>query len=378
MKKLPIGVQTFEKLRTRNCVYVDKTEQVYQMITEGNTYFLSRPRRFGKSLLVSTLEAVFRGQKDLFEGLYIHDKWDWSQQFPVIRIDWTQISFSTLEGMEISMISYLNIIAHDYQITLTSQSASDCFRDLIIALRKKTGNNVVILIDEYDIPVTDHLFALNFKEIKNAVHNFYRVMKGSDKYIHFIFITGVSKFSGLSVFSALNNPDDITLDKKYASICGYTQTELDNNFMEYIDAAADSFDWSREKVIERIRFFYNGYSWDGKTSVYNPFSTLHFLKDQSLDTYWYNTGTPTFLIEMLRRYRRTNLMLEETTVERRTLSNGYTPENPEETPLLFQTGYLTVKNISINNHGKPYYTLGVPNYEVNDAFLTQLLLVYRQ
>jgi hypothetical protein len=201
-------------------------------------------------------------------------------------------------------------------------------------------------------------------------------MKGSDKYIRFIFITGVSKFSGLSVFSALNNPDDITLDKNYAAICGYTQTELESNFMEYIDDAANFLGWSREKMIDRIRFFYNGYSWDGKTSVYNPFSTLLFFKNQLLDTYWYNTGTPTFLIELLQRYRSTSLMLGETTVENRTLSDGFTPENPEETPLLFQTGYLTVKDIHFNDEGEPYYTLGVPNYEVNRVFLTQLLLVY--
>ncbi|MDR1369173.1 MAG: AAA family ATPase, partial [Dysgonamonadaceae bacterium] len=242
MKNLPIGIQSFEKLRESDNLYVDKTKEIHEIITAGSVYFLSRPRRFGKSLLISTMEAIFKGKKELFEGLYIYDKWDWSQQFPVIRIDWTLIDHSTPEKMENSLTSYLKEIAQYQQIALASQSAPDCFRELIRALHNQTGQKVVVLIDEYDKPVTSHLFDSLLDVIRTAVHDFYQVMKGSDEHLRFIFLTGVSKFSGLSIFSALNNLNDITLHKRYASICGYTQEELESNFSGYIDSAAESLE----------------------------------------------------------------------------------------------------------------------------------------
>jgi hypothetical protein len=234
MKGLPIGTQSFEILRNSGYIYVDKTEIIHRIVTKGRVYFLSRPRRFGKSLLISTLDALFQGWKELFEGLYIYDKWDWTQQYPVIRIDWTQINHATLKEMKISMISYLKEIAQSYQITLSAQSAPDCFRELIKTLHDKNGKKqkVVVLIDEYDKPVTSHIYEPDLKKIQKAVHDFYQVMKGADDCLKFIFLTGVSKFSGLSVFSALNNPDDITLQKEYASICGYTQEELQDGSTE--------------------------------------------------------------------------------------------------------------------------------------------------
>ncbi|MDR0609566.1 MAG: AAA family ATPase, partial [Planctomycetaceae bacterium] len=219
MKQLAIDTQSFEKLRSRNCLYVDKTESIYKMITGGRIYFLSRPRRFGKSLLVSTLETLFQGKKELFDGLYIYDKWEW-EQYPVIKIDWTEINHSTPEEMKKSLVLRLKKIALKYQITLGSQSAIDCFVELIESLHDQTGKNVVILIDEYDKPVTAHLTDEHLETIKIAVHDFYQVMKGADDYLQFVFLTGVSKFSGLSIFSALNNPQDITLRDEYAAICG--------------------------------------------------------------------------------------------------------------------------------------------------------------
>jgi hypothetical protein len=215
MKKLPIGIQSFEKLREQNRVYVDKTEDIYNLVTSENVVFLSRPRRFGKSLLVSTMDALFTGKKDLFAGLYIYDKWDWSQQYPVIRIDWTQINHPAPEDMKVSLIEYLEEIAENYQVTLKTKSAPSRFRELILTLYKTTGKKVVILIDEYDKPVTSHLFDPHLDDIRTAVHDFYQVMKGSDDYLKFIFLTGVSKFSGLSVFSALNNPLDITFTQRF-------------------------------------------------------------------------------------------------------------------------------------------------------------------
>jgi hypothetical protein len=223
MKQLALDTQSFEDLRNNNCVYVDKTEIIYRMITSGRIYFLSRPRRFGKSLLVSTLEAVFKRQGELFKGLYIYDKWDWTQPpYPVVTIDWARIDHSTPEFMRTDLIAYLKKIARNYQITIDSVSAPGYFRELIESLYEKTGKKVVVLIDEYDKPVTSHLSDSYLNDIRTAVHDFYQVMKGSDKYLQFVFLTGVSKFSGLSIFSALNNPRDITLREPYVAICGYT------------------------------------------------------------------------------------------------------------------------------------------------------------
>jgi hypothetical protein len=355
---------------------VDKTEIIHRIISNGRVYFLSRPRRFGKSLLISTMEAIFKGQKALFRDLYIYDKWNWSQQYPVIKIDWTQINHSTTEKMEESITDYLKEIAQDYQIALVSKSASGCFRELIKSLHNKSGEKqVVILIDEYDMPVTGHLFDPNLRAFQTAIHDFYQVMKGADEYIRFIFLTGVSKFSGLSIFSALNSPDDITLNVKYAAICGYTQEELESNFMEYIDSAAGYLNMTREKTLDNIRYWYNGYTWDGKTAIYNPFSTLKFFNDQRFSHYWFRTGTPTFLIDIIQRRNSIENVLEPIVVDESML-DVYDTEETNEVPLLFQTGYLTVKQMELTPDGYAEYTLGVPNSEVNGALLKCLLKAY--
>ncbi|MDR2757405.1 MAG: AAA family ATPase, partial [Planctomycetaceae bacterium] len=374
MKNLPIGIQSFEDLRSNNYLYVDKTEIIHRMISTGKCYFLSRPRRFGKSLLVSTMEAIFKGRKELFDGLYIYDKWDWSQNYPVIRIDWTRINLSTVDKMEISLCRYLRSIAQRYKITLLGETVSDCFDELIMLLYEQTGEKVVVLIDEYDKPITSHLFDSQLDIIRKTVHDFYQVLKGSDEYLRFIFLTGVSKFSGLSIFSALNNLNDITLHKQFVSICGYTQEELENNFPEYIDSVADYLNMTKEKVLEQIRYWYNGYTWDGKTAIYNPFSTLMFFYAQHFNDYWFNTGTPTFLIDIIQRRNRTNTILEPFVVSDN-IFKGYSLPDIEETPLLFQTGYLTIRHKELID-GIPRYTLGVPNSEVNKAFLTCLLEAY--
>ncbi|MDR1593904.1 MAG: ATP-binding protein [Prevotellaceae bacterium] len=376
MKELPIGTQSFEILRNDGCLYVDKTEYIYRMITTGRIYFLSRPRRFGKSLLISTLDALFRGHKKLFNGLYIYDKWNWSQQYPVIKIDWGNINHSTSQKMEESLVFGLKSIAKDYQITLTAKLASDCFKELIKSLHDKTGQGVVILIDEYDKPITSHLFDDQLSDIKKDLHDFYQVMKASDEYVQFIFITGVSKFSGLSIFSALNNPKDITLHEDYVSICGYTQEELENNFSEYIDRTAEYHNVTREYLLEQIRYWYNGYTWDGKTAIYNPFSTLNFFDTRRFDDYWFGTGTPTFLIEIIRRRNSPDIMLKPFTINS-DMFQGYDPTNIDEIPLLFQTGYLTVKQVQLIDL-RIKYTLDVPNMEVKEAFLKCLLQSYGQ
>jgi hypothetical protein len=375
MKRLPLGIQAFEDIRIKDYLYVDKTETIYRLILEGKIYFLSRPRRFGKSLLVSTLDAIFSGRKDLFNGLYIYDKWDWSRQYPVIRIDWTQIEHSTLGEMKSSLCNYLCRIAKRYQIMLKGDTAIDYFSELIYALRDQTGQNVVILIDEYDKPVTSHLFKPDLKEIRETAHNFYQVMKGADQYIEFIFITGVSKFSGLSIFSALNNTTDITIDEQFASICGYTQSELESNFSDYIDKAAERLKMTRERVLELIQYWYNGYTWDGQTSVYNPYSTMQFFRLKKFSDYWFNTGTPTFLIDIICQRDNPNMLLEGIVVDDNVFQ-GYDPLTLSEIPLLFQTGYLTIKEMHLDDNGEPSYTLNIPNMEVTRAFMKSLIQAY--
>jgi hypothetical protein len=314
-KKLPIGIQSFSDLRENGYLYVDKTESIFEMINSGKNYFLSRPRRFGKSLLVSTLDALFRGEAHLFKGLFIYDRWEWTQQYPVIKIDWTQINHSTPDKMESSLCRYLNTIASSYQITLQEGTAIDCFRELIELLHGKIGKKTVILIDEYDKPITSHLSDSQLYAIRIALHDLYQVMKGADEHIRFIFLTGVSKFSGLSIFSALNNPNDITLNRKYVSICGYTQDELENYFTEYVDEAVLLTGMSRSDLLDKIRIWYNGYSWDGKTSIYNPFSLLLFFENGKFDDYWFCTGTPAFLINLLKTHNQISPVLKPVIVD---------------------------------------------------------------
>ncbi|MDR1382633.1 MAG: AAA family ATPase, partial [Planctomycetaceae bacterium] len=374
MKQLPLGRQSFEDLSSNGCIYVDKTDIIHRIILNGKVYFLSRPRRFGKSLLVSTMEALFKGQKELFEGLYIYDKWDWTQQYPVIKIDWTLIDHSTPEKMENSLCRYLRNIARKYKITIQGETVPDCFNELITLLNDQSGEKVVVLIDEYDKPVTAHLFDSHLTEIRTAVHDFYQVIKGADEYLKFVFLTGVSKFSGLSIFSALNNLTDISLDERYAAICGYTQEELENNFPEYIDRACEYLKMTREKVLERIRYWYNGYTWDGETAVYNPYSTLNFFNVKRFSNYWFKTGTPTFLINIIQQRDLTDAVLEPIVVGDG-IFDGYDPPDISEVPLLFQTGYLTIKQLELLE-GIPRYTLGIPNSEVNEGFMTHLLRAY--
>ncbi|MDR0688253.1 MAG: ATP-binding protein [Prevotellaceae bacterium] len=374
MKNLPIGIQSFEKLRESGFLYVDKTKEIYEMIGNGGAYFLSRPRRFGKSLLVSTMEAVFRGKKELFEGLYIYDRWRWSQQYPVVRIDWTLINHSTLAEMKISLCRYLRSVAKRYGVTLGGETAPDCFDELLTQLHEQAGEKVVVLVDEYDKPVTSHLFDDQLDDIRRAVHDFYQVMKGADEHLRFIFLTGVSKFSGLSVFSALNNLNDISLHERFASICGYTQEELEANFSEHIGSAAEHLKMTKERLLERIRYWYDGYTWDGKTSMYNPFSTLMFFYSRRFTSYWFDTGTPTFLIDIIQRRNRTDAILEPLVVSD-SIFKGYNPPNMDEVPLLFQTGYLTIKQVELVGETL-LYTLGAPNSEVNKAFLSCLLEAY--
>jgi hypothetical protein len=360
-----------------DCVYVDKTKEIYQMITSGGgAYFLSRPRRFGKSLLISTLQELFLGNESLFKGLYIHDKWDWTRKYPVIRIDWTLISHATSKEIEDSLLFYFRNIALKYEITLTGKSATNCFAELIRLLHEKTGEKVVTLVDEYDVPILDVMNSSSKKPevIRKKLHTIYKVIKGSDDHLQFVFLTGVSKFAGLSVFSALNNLNDITLKSKYATLCGYTQQEMESYFAEYIDNMAQSLEITGEKLLSEIRKWYNGYSWDGKTTVYNPFSTLLLFDEKRFGNFWFATGTPTFLIDLLKKRNDIESFLQPIRANDRIFSS-YDPERPETLPLLFQTGYLTIKGIT-QEEEEDVYTLAAPNMEVRKSFIQNLFTSY--
>ena len=338
MKTLPIGIQSFRYLRENGYLYVDKTDIIHRLVAAGKVYFLSRPRRFGKSLLISTLEELFKGNKPLFEGLAIYDKWDWTKTYPVIRIDWGEIGHSSAEDIKKNVIAALRTIALPNQIQFSTESAPDCLRELITQLHEKTQKQVVVLIDEYDKPILDALDnPQTCKEITKFLNSFYGVLKSTDGHLRFIFLTGVSKFAGVSVFSGLNNPNDITMNSEYSSICGYTQVELENNFVEHIESVSQKMGVTAKELLGGIQRWYNGYSWDGKITVYNPFSTLMFFGAGEFLNFWFRTGTPTFLIDVLKKSNRIATVLEPICVSSSAF-DGFDVEHIGEIPLLFQSG----------------------------------------
>jgi hypothetical protein len=274
MQKLPAGIQTFSEIIEDDYVYIDKTKYIHEITSKGKSYFLSRPRRFGKSLFLSTLKNLFEGNKKLFEGLYIYDKWDWNETYPVIHIDLAGRNYKTLSELETKLNNIINRIARNFQVKIYGDSVDEKFTDLITGIYKKTNKKVVVLIDEYDKPILSNLQNENLNEIQAELGNFYEVLKTNDQYIKFIFITGISQFAQVSVFSKLNNIDDLTLIDEFNSICGYTQEELEQNFQNYIQKLADKFQMTYLETLEKIKRYYNGYSWNGKESVYNPYSTL--------------------------------------------------------------------------------------------------------
>ncbi len=361
--KYPIGIQTFSDLRNDGYVYIDKTQYIYQLL-QGKYYFLSRPRRFGKSLLISTLSDIFSGNKDLFQGLWIEDKIAW-ESYPIIRFDFGKADFKEL-GLRKSIQIKLEEIAKKHEIKFSAEGIGNRFEELIkkLSVEKK----VAILVDEYDKPIIEYL---GKEEIHKAMENrdilkeFYSVIKGLDAHIQFFFLTGVSKFSKVSIFSDLNNLQDLTLHPAYSSLLGYTQAELEFYFGERIKEIAESQGVTYQNLIDKIRFWYNGYAWLGKEKVYNPFSILNFMDSGDFRNYWFETGTPTFLVKMMRENFDYNI--EEITTDEAMLGN-FRIESLNEITLLFQTGYLTIKEREEN-----IYTLGYPNKEVKNSLTNYLL-----
>ena len=357
IQKYPVGLQDFGKIRTENFVYVDKTEFVYKMADIGGYYFLSRPRRFGKSLFISTLECLFLAKKELFKGLYIEDKWNWEQTNPIIRISFSNIGHKE-KGLYRAIDEQLDKIAESYNIVFRENVISGKFRELIEKLSATRGK-VVVLIDEYDKPIIDYLGDNTQKAIENRdiMKVFYSILKDADPYLKLVFITGVSKFSRVSIFSDLNNLDDITIDYRFAGCCGITESELEDNFTQELQAIDK----------QELKTWYNGYSWDLEVSVYNPFSLLNFFTKKKFQNYWFETGTPTFLIKLAKQFHLYDFENKETTL---THLSSYDLERLELIPLMFQTGYLTFN--SYDEDGD-VYTLKFPNKEVKKSYLAILL-----
>jgi hypothetical protein len=377
LQNLPIGIQSFEYLRANNFLYVDKTEDIYRMVTTGKPYFLSRPRRFGKSLLVSTLDCLFSGKKDLFEGLYIYNQWDWTRKYPVVRFDMGGMAYRTEEALEKSLHIVLDAYFEEYGIKRVDGSPNAKFSYLLSRLHEKTGETVVVLVDEYDKPIIDNLSDLELANtIRETLHDFYQVLKASDDHLRLIFLTGVSKFSKVSIFSGLNNLIDLTLSRDAVTICGYTQKELLSYFDPYIEELAQTYGQTKPEIIEKIKQHYDGYSWNGKDFVYNPFSTLKLFKEKEFTDYWFESGTPTFLVNLMKERNDIQSVMESFELSADAF-NAFDIQNINTKLLLFQTGYLTVKSVSKDPFGGyPVYTLGIPNEEVRNGLVKHLLAGY--
>ena len=357
MQKLPIGIQTFEKIITENYCYIDKTRIIHELINNGTYFFLSRPRRFGKSLLIDTIKGLFEGREELFKGLWIEDKWDFSRKYPVIKIDFGEGVSKSREELRKKIDETLKINQEQLGVKCEFETISGRFREIITKSAKKYNQRAVILIDEYDKPILDNIEEpVIAQEMREELKNLYSVLKSTDAYIKFVMLTGVSKFSKVSLFSGLNNLWDITLDERFATICGYTQDDLETVFMEYL-VGVD---------LEKVKLWYNGYSWLGE-GVYNPFDILLFLGSASREfkNYWFETGSPTFLLKLLKEREYYIPSMEEIETGEN-LIGSFDVDFIEPTALLFQTGYLTIKDRK-NFNGDIYYTLTYPNLEVRKS-----------
>jgi len=362
-KKLPIGIQTFAKIREGNHYYVDKTHFIPRLCAEGSYYFLSRPRRFGKSLFLDTLACAFEGRRELFSGLYLAEHWDWTKRYPVIRLSFGGGVLETRTALDVRIQDLLRL--NEERLGLSRPEGLDipgCFAELIRRAGHKSNQRAVVLIDEYDKPILDNLHRPEVAaQMRDGLRNLYSVIKDSDAFIQFAFLTGVSKFSKVSIFSGLNNLYDITLDPAYATICGYTEGDIETVFAPELEGLKR----------EEIRAWYNGYGWLGE-SVYNPFDILQFFRLREFRNYWFESGTPTFLVEWLKARRLHTPKLERMFANDELLS-AFDVDRMRPEALLWQSGYLTIGEC-LPGPGMPEYYLRIPNQEVRVA-LNHVLLI---
>ncbi|CBL44045.1 Protein of unknown function DUF1703 [gamma proteobacterium HdN1] len=362
-KRLPIGIQTFAKIREDDaCYYVDKTPLALRLIAQGTHFFLSRPRRFGKSLFLDTLKELFEGNEALFKGLYAEKHWDWSVKYPVVRISFGGGVTRSAQELEDQIDSHLRRFETANQLAVVDKTLAERFRSLILHLVQTHNQRVVVLIDEYDKPILDNIEQREIAlETRETLKDFYSVIKDADAYIRFAFLTGVSKFSKVSLFSGLNNLQDITLDARYSTICGYTDQDVDSVFAAELEGLDRS----------EIKRWYNGYNWLGE-SVYNPFDLLLLFDHRTFRPWWFETGTPTFLVKLLtqRGFFTPDLANLQTGEQ---LISSFDVDAIKSEALLFQTGYLTIHDVQQPILGHWVYTLGYPNREVESSLNASLL-----
>jgi hypothetical protein len=374
LKNMPIGVQNFESLRKEGYFYVDKTALVYQLVTTGKYYFLSRPRRFGKSLLQSTLHAYFEGRKELFEGLAIEKlEKDWIK-YPVLHLDLNLIKRGDQQSLDSILNNALGKWEKIYNLTPSENTFGVRFANVIERAKEVTGQDVVILIDEYDKPILEEIDNPDVQERQREVlKQFYSVLKNLDGYIKFALLTGVTKFSKVSVFSGLNNLYDISMDDRFATICGITDEELDTVFVPYIQRLASVMQRSYDEVREVLRVNYDGYHFcEDSVGMYNPFSILCTFQSNKIKSYWFETGTPSYLVYLLKKHNY-NLEQMATSVVDEDVLNSVDSQSTNPIPVIYQSGYLTIKGY---NPRFKMYSLGFPNAEVEDGFMKFLLPYY--
>ena len=366
MQILPIGEQNFTEIRKNNWLYIDKTKQILQMTENGKYYFLSRPRRFGKSLTISTLEAMFQGKAELFKGLYAENwvKEQAKKPNPVIKLDMSPLgNYYKEEDLDNSMLNYfeLFLFLNDFNIPMKN-NAENMFANIITKLYKQFGQ-VVVLIDEYDKPITDNIDDLEkAKTVRKYLRSFYTVLKTYSAYLRFVFITGISKFSKVGIFSGLNNLKDISMAEKYSDIVGYTQEEREDNFSDWIEKTALKKSMDKQELLDKIKKYYDGFSFDGKMRVYNPFSVLNFFDEGYFYNYWYNSATPSFLVKYLKKH---DIKSPDSYINKEVVAdfaNSSEIETASVESFLFQAGYLTIKK-----RDEQLITLDYPNKEVSSS-----------
>ena len=372
-KLYPVGIQNFESLRNDGYFYVDKTELMYRLVKTGRYYFLSRPRRFGKSLLISTLEAYFQGKKELFGGLAVHGLEKEWKRYPVIHLDLNAKKFDTEEDLIRLIDRQLLVYEALYGSVPTDKTVDDRFVSLIRNAATKTGERVVILVDEYDKPMLQAIGNDSLQtEYRNTLKAFYGVLKSMDGYIRFALLTGVTKFGKVSVFSDLNNLEDISRNPDYSDICGISEKELIDNFSEDIAELARANGQTYEQACAQLKEDYDGYHFcPDSAGIYNPFSLLNTFKSRRYGSYWFETGTPTYLVELLKKSDYDLEKMSRVETDDDILDSIFTDDNP--IPVIYQSGYLTIKGYD-REFGM--YTLGFPNREVEDGFMNFLLPYY--
>ena len=374
LKRLPVGIQTFSEVIDLDCLYIDKTEYIWNMIHLSKYIFLSRPRRFGKSLLVSTLQAYYEGRKDLFKGLFIETvEKDWTE-YPVLRFDMSLGKHMEKDQLERYLLYILGENEKRFGVISDSQDPNVRLKNLISSVYDKTGKKVVILIDEYDAPLLD---VVHEKEtlpmLRNVMRNFYSPLKASDPYLQFVFLTGITKFSQLSIFSELNNLKNISMRPDFAGVCGITEEEMLTQMTDYIDDFAEAHQITRKETIEGLKKQYDGYhfTWPSP-DIFNPFSLLNAFQDHDYTNYWFSSGTPTYLIEMLRKFNVVPSKIGGGKVLASTF-DAPTENMKSIIPLLYQSGYITIKDY---NSASRLYTLDIPNGEIRVGLMESLLPNY--